>query len=568
MKMYSILFISLLSMQLLTACDDNENNPPLPPVEEEVSYPNRYYIDPENGAYYNTGHSPSQAWESMDRFTERTWGPGDTILIKRGTVYEGQLVLKGNGAPGKPIVLGSYGDESLPLPEIRTGGKKPESILIRNVEYWEIHDFKVTNKGEEPVAKIVGIQLTAENIPGGVMNHIHIKRCIIEDVYGTLTHNIGGGGAGLFFYNIINSPTPSSFNDILVEDCQFINIQRDGIIAYIASGDRDMRKANTNYVIRGNTFEGIPGDQIVVIGCDGAIVEHNIVRKCAMGGFSPEGSDFRAEASAAIWNIHSDNTIFRYNIVQDMKATWDGQAFDCDQNCVNTLFEYNISYNNVGGFFLLCPLDAYFDKGYAEHSGTIVRYNISINDGLRDYVKENGDIHAPSIDISGRVKDAHFYNNTIIKTKTATENMDNTAIAFADYMNLPKSLTFSNNIFYNTTGVANPFYRVASGEFKENVGVVMQNNLIYGYSNELPGTGEYNTGNINADPQFVRLIEDFVKNNDLIDKQEILDGLKLATGSPCTGAGAAVNDGGFFPITNDFWGSPVGNNKNIGAYNH
>jgi len=346
-----------------------------------------------------------------------------------------------------------------------------------------------------------------------------------------------------------------------------LNCQRDGIKGYIATGDRAYRKANTNFVIRGNLFEGIPGDQIVINGCDGAIVEHNIVRNCLEGGFSPEGAEFPAEASAAIWCIHSDNTIFRYNLVQDLKATWDGEAFDCDQNCVNTLFEYNISYNNVGGWFLLCPLDAYFNKGFAGHSGTIVRYNVSINDGLRDYPKEDGSIHSATIDVCGRVVNAHFYNNTIIKTKSATQNYDNTGIIFADYMNLPNSLIFTNNIFYNTTGKANKFCRIASGQFEDNKGMVLKNNCIYGYT-DIPGTGEYNSGNIDVNPEFVKLVEDFVQNNQFIDKEEVLNGLKLATGSPCIGTGTQVNDGGFFPITNDLWGNPVGNKNNIGAYNH
>jgi len=203
MRMNSILLLSVLFVQMFSSCNDNENETNIPVVEKEVSYPHRYYIDPENGAYYNTGHSPSQAWESMNRFLERTWQPGDTILIKRGTIYEGSITLKGSGAYGKPIVLGAYGDENLPLPEIRAGGKATDAVLIRNVEYWELHDLKITNKGTEPLPKSVGIDIVADNIPGGIMNHIHIKRCVIEDIYGTPTHHVGGGGAGVGFYNVI-----------------------------------------------------------------------------------------------------------------------------------------------------------------------------------------------------------------------------------------------------------------------------------------------------------------------------------------------------------------------------
>jgi len=571
MKPYKLLlFSTLFFVSMSTACSDDDDpvvNPP-EPGEVEASYPNRYYIDPENGAYYNTGHSPSQAWESVDRILERSWGPGDTILIKRGTVYNGSLTLKGNGSATAPIVLCSYGDEELPIPEIRAGGAKDEAILMQNIQYWEIHDLKITNKGEVPRPKSVGIRITAENIEGGIMNHIHIKRCVISDVYGTKTHHLGGGGAGLHYYNVIESATPSCFNGLLVEDCHFKDCQRDGLTGYLSTGDRSKRKANTNVVIRNNVFEGIPGDVIIINGCDGAIVENNIVQNCAPGDFSPEGIDFRAEAAAAVWCIHSDGTVFRYNIVQDHKATWDGQAFDCDQNCQNTLFEYNISYNNVGGFLLICPSDYYFDNGYAELKGLVVRYNVSINDGTRDYVKEDGKILSSTIDVVGRVVESYIYNNTFIKTKSASQNADNSAITFNSFTNHPKSMIFSNNIFYNMTGTANEFYRVTHGDFTENGPVVFENNCVYGYSGNPPGSGEYNKNTIDADPKFVRLITDFVNNNNLIDKNQILEGLQLAAGSPCIGSGTAVSDGGYFPLTKDFWGQPIGSQNNIGAFNH
>ncbi len=570
MNIYRLIYVCwLLALPLFaTGCHDSSVDNPNPQEIDNSFYPKRFYIDPENGAYYNTGHSPSQAWESVDRILERTWTPGDTILIKRGTVYNGTITLKGNGTQEAPIVIMSYGDEKLPLPEINGGGTKDETILIRNVQYWELHNLKITNKGTQPRAKSVGIRIVADNIPNGIMNHIHIKGCTVQDVYGTKTHHLEGGGAGIFYYNVLEGNIPSSFNDIVIENCHIKDCQRDGLTGYVSTGDRSKRKANTNFIFRGNLFEGIPGDQIIVNSCDKAIVENNIVRNCAEGGWSPEGASFRAEASAGLWCIHSDETVFRYNIVQDHKATWDGQAFDCDQNCQNTLFEYNISYNNVGGFFLLCPADAAFDKGYATHKGTIVRYNISINDGTRDYVKENGLTISSAIDVVGRVDGTYFYNNTIIKTKSATQHADNSAITFDNYTNIPNSLVFANNIFYNTTGTANEFCKLNVGSLSSNKGVIFQNNSVYGYSTPIPGTGSYNSGNITIDPNFFKLVTDFVNSNNLVDKDQILNGLKLATGSPAIATGTTVSDGGFYPVTNDFWGVAVGSSKNMGAYNH
>lgn len=563
-NLYNVILLFPL-VAFLSGCQDT-----IGPVDgggfEEKEYPNRFYIDEENGMYYNTGHSPSEAWESVDRINERIWNPGDTILIKRGTVYNGVLKLKGNGTAEAPIVICSYGDESLPLPVIAAGGQS-EAILVRNIQYWEIHDIHVTNKGEAPLPKAAGIRIVAENIEGGVMNHIHVKRCVISDVFGSKT-TYEGGGAGIFYYNAVDTQTPSCFNDLVVEGCRISNCQRDGINGYIATGDRSSRKASTGVVFRDNIIEGVPGDQILVNGCDNALVEGNIVRNCAEGGFADESIPNRMEAAAAIWCMHSDGTVFRYNIVQDHKATWDGQAFDCDQNCQNTLFEYNISYNNVGGWIMMCPSDASFSQGFAEHKGTVVRYNISINDGTRDYLKGNGKAHSTTIDIVGRVADCHFYNNTVIKTKSASENADNTAIGFDNYTNIENSLRFTNNIFYNTTGTANAFVKITSGDFVDDMGLVLRNNCIYGYEEgSVPGDVEHNVGTLYSDPQFVSLVEDFIDNGNIVDKDEILAGLSLSSASPCLGNGLVINDD-IFPAGNDFWGMPAGQMWNIGAYNH
>jgi len=557
-----LFFVAMLSL----SCSDKDVIKTTT-TEDEKEYPNRYYIDPDAGEYYNTGHSPTQAWESVDRINERTWAPGDTILIKRGSKYAGSLTLKGSGTAEAPIVIRAYGDENLPLPEINAEGKKDEAILIRNIQYWEIQDLKITNKGTVARPKSVGIRVVAENIEGGVMNHIHIKNCVIADVFGTKTHHLEGGGAGIHYYNVIESQTPSSFNDFRVENCHFINCQRDGLVGYVSTGDRAKRKASTNVVFSNNIFEGIPGDQIIVNSCDGALVEHNTVRNCAEGDFSPSGASFAAEAAAAIWCIHSDYTVFRYNIVQDHRATWDGQAFDCDQNCQHTLFEYNISYNNVGGFFLVCPSDLAFNQGFADFKGLVVRYNISINDGTRDYLKENGKALSSTIDIVGRVVDAHFYNNTFIKTRSADQNADNRAITFDQFANLPNSLTFTNNIFYNTTTSQNSFYEVNYGTLDVDNALVFKHNNIYGYSTGISTTSPNNTGNTNVDPKFVKLVESFVANNDLVDKDEVLNGLKLGVGSPLIDAGVPFIDN-IFPVTKDFWEVNVGTSKNIGAHNH
>ncbi|MCC8155144.1 MAG: hypothetical protein LIP01_13700 [Tannerellaceae bacterium] len=70
-------------------------------------------------------------------------------------------------------------------------------------------------------------------------------------------------------------------------------------------------------------------------------------------------------------------------------------------------------------------------------------------------------------------------------------------------------MIISNNIFYNTTGEYNEFCRLDFDKPTENHTIVFQNNCVYGYATPVPGSGEYNSGNITLDPQFVKLIETF-----------------------------------------------------------
>ena len=60
------------------------------------------------------------------------------------------------------------------------------------------------------------------------------------------------------------------------------------------------------------------------------------------------------DAAAGIWPWDCDDTIIQFNEVSGMKGTVDGQGFDSDFLCRRSLFQYNYSHNNDGGFMLIC----------------------------------------------------------------------------------------------------------------------------------------------------------------------------------------------------------------------
>src|SRR6266852_7043715 len=56
-----------------------------------------YYLDCLNGSDGNDGLSPSSAWQTIQRVNQAAFGPGDSILLKRGCTWQG-TGFKANGS--------------------------------------------------------------------------------------------------------------------------------------------------------------------------------------------------------------------------------------------------------------------------------------------------------------------------------------------------------------------------------------------------------------------------------------------------------------------------------------
>ena len=52
-----------------------------------------YYIDSENGSDSNSGLSEYRAWKSLDALSDKSFGAGDKILLKAGSVFNGSSII-------------------------------------------------------------------------------------------------------------------------------------------------------------------------------------------------------------------------------------------------------------------------------------------------------------------------------------------------------------------------------------------------------------------------------------------------------------------------------------------
>ena len=394
-----------------------------------------FYVDSITGDDANKGSSPTEAWKSLDKLNQQVFEPGDRILFKSGTEYVGQFEPKGSGSEGKPVMVDKYGDGGKPI--LHGDGQKQHTILLEGLEYWELNNLEVTNKGEKPDPGRNGIIIYAWD--KGDVHHIHLKNLTVRDVNGSCIKNEGAGN-GIYWHNG-GDEVPTRFVDLLIENCHIYRCQRNGITGNGNSG-RDKWFPSLNVVIRGNLIEQVPGDGIVPIACDGALVEHNIVRD------SPDLLRIE-DAAAGIWPWSCDNTIIQFNEVSGQNAKWDGQAFDSDYNCRNTVIQYNFSHDNAGGFVMVCNEGNTLGKPYnIGTENTIIRHNVSINDGLRAYPTRPG-WFSPVIHISGPAKQTAIEENVIVIMKKPSPEIDRSVLIMDNGGGpWPENTVFNKNIFY------------------------------------------------------------------------------------------------------------------------
>jgi hypothetical protein len=395
-----------------------------------------YHLDSQAGDDTFSGTAPDRSWRSLERANAFVFQPGDRLLLKAGTRYVGCLKPQGSGAlvAGQtvPILIDLYGEG--PLPRIEAEGRALDALLLRNVEFWEVRNLELTNLGTNRQPWRTGVRIVSDGF--GKMRHLRLHNLFVHDVNGHLSKN--REGCGIFFE--ARGGNQAHFDDLLIENCRLLRTDRNGICQRGGGEPRSLR-----VVIRGNRLEDIGGDGIKTWGSRGALIERNVLR----------GGRTRCEDYAAgIWPFDCDGTIIQYNEVSGMKGIKDGQAFDSDYRCRDSLFQYNYSHDNEGGFMLICT------PGTSWNDDTIIRYNISQNDGLNT---------ARVFHFAGAPARTLVYNNTIYIGPT--QNLP--LLLFTEWnRGWAQDTHFFNNLVYVDGRV--------SFQWGQSQGSVIESNLFYG----------------------------------------------------------------------------------------
>jgi len=499
--------------------------PPRDPIGQEYGTPREpvtYYVDSAGGNDSNPGTSPVGAWKSLAKVNSATFLPGDRIRLRSGSLWQGQLWPKGSGREGLPIIIDMYGGGVRPA--IHGDGLAEDAVLLKNQEYWEIQNLEVTNSGATAGVRR-GVHVALDNY--GEAHHVYLRRLVIHNVNGVDTEKANGG----IDYTCAGDRLPSRFVDVRIEDNQIYHVDRSGIFGWSDRWQRSKWFPSLAVAVRGNTLDDIGGDGIVVVATDGAVVEHNVV---AHANQRSEGYN------VAIWPWSADNTIIQFNEAYGTHGQRDGEGFDSDWNSRNTIIQYNYSHDNDGGFLLICDDGGQDRRDSAGNIGTIVRYNISVNDRTR------------GINLAGPIRDSRIYNNTFY----VGEGLAVDLLLYSDWHGWAEDTTVENNIFevrgraqftYALSRAPDGAYTTAPGQ-----GASRRNrfdsNVYFGGVASIADDRHALT----ADPKLIAPGEADIGQRPGLGLLS-LSGYRLQPGSPAIHTGKAIESNG----GRDFWGRPV-----------
>ena len=358
-----------------------------------------YYFDADTGSDTNTGTAPDDAWRSLGNIRDVSLEPGDRILLRRGSRFEGSLVIEASGTAEGPVIVGAYG--SGPRPLIDADGHLA-GVHLRNAAHVEVRDLRITGDGGpmvdgSPERERFGVLISAEG--EGSFAHITVRDLHIHDIF----PGVGSSHEGrrptthLGYGVVIRGTDEGDSGHVLVEGCR---IERVGFKAIEVQRVRHIEVVD-------NWMREIGGPAIQPSRVEDMVVRGNYVH--GSGAFTDARMHGRG---SGIWPWTSERILIERNTFIGARGKADSCGIHIDYNCRDVIVQYNLSIDNEGGFIEIL----------GNNHNCAYRYNISINDGSRVRRRDGAHQEGKILWTSGYVGrdrqrvgpyNSYIYNNTI-----------------------------------------------------------------------------------------------------------------------------------------------------------
>jgi hypothetical protein len=391
-----------------------------------------YYVSP-TGNDNNTGTSPQDAWQTIEKVNRVDFEPGDSIFFEGSQTFNGNIRFNHNdsGSAGSNVHLSSFGTGRATIDAgTGTGFTASDCSFLSIINLNFKGDGRKTGNTGNGITFSFCSDILVDSVEVSGFQHSGVTARNTGQHYSfTHIHAHNNGFAGIFIAGI----DKNSLSDIYIGHC----------IADNNPGDPTVLDNHS-----GNGILAYQSKNIIIEYCKASNNGWDMPRT----GNGPGG----------IWVAEVDSAIIQYCISHDNKTSvggQDGLGFDLDGGITNSVIQYCLSYNNQGAGFGIFQYN-----GATEWKNNTIRYCISENDGNvsagSNILIWNGSGN------KGEFQGLEFYNNVIYNSSRAV-------LAFYDHYN--SNFNFRNNIFISKT--SNVYNRINGENFQGNCWYTINNNF-------------------------------------------------------------------------------------------
>lgn len=437
--------------------------------DPDANYENRasatYYVDSVNGNDNNDGKSKDAAFKTLAKVSSKYYQAGDKLLFKKGCKFSGSLTVRGHGEKDAEIYIGTYGEGDAPI----ISGRGNYAVVL-NSYHVTFDGLEITNP-----QGIVGIKI--DPLKSGESPNVTIKNCNIHDVHtkiGETTKLERGEGAIIVSTGTLE---PSWFNGLTIENNTIKNVNSVGVaVGNTWHNDKELptlwgqekNSPHKNVTVKNNHLDTIGIDGIWVTNSHDVLIEKNTLYR----GYQCTTANF--DNCAGIWIIHCKDSLIQYNEVGYMDRKLgqiDGQAFDIDIGCINTVLQYNYTHNNSGGFLLVCSSANLnnLENSKVHTTNAVIRYNVSVGDAFFE-----GTAKKSLVTIVDRVSDVNIYNNTFYMSGKDRELAPIGSYNAYSNTTWSDNINASNNIFHAEDNIT------VNWDLSKSLAVKINNNIYSG----------------------------------------------------------------------------------------
>lgn len=546
---YNILFMRLILVFIVLVTSVNHLNA------------TNYYFST-SGNNNNKGTSPKEAFKSLSQLGAVVLKPGDKILLKKGDVFEGTIeLINVLGTSKQNIYIGSYGKGSR-KPLINAKGLL-HGILIQDSSFITVSNIAITANGggapsyfKGPRFDRYGVLILGKN--QGSYSNITLDNLHIKDVFKEEKGFDRGSDEVLtamgnqeYGYGIrtLNRKASIVYSHIKITNCLIENVGHTGI-KFSGNANQKLAKRNIrNVEVLNNQVLKAGGPAIQVGSIQDGVFRGNKTN------YSGSYDDSRKWGrGSGLWTWGCLDVLIEKNEFRNAHGPADSAGTHIDFNNKNIIIQYNLSENNDGGFVEIL----------GNNHNCTYRYNVSINDGSRKFVKGKTLGAGTMIGVNGWVGkknprlgpfNVYIYNNTIYVKKGI-----NPEVGASKHT---RGILIVNNIFYLEDAPVADHRRPFRPENGPLPNVVFENNLFLD-KNNWPSKEKMlmvDEAPMFGDPKFKNQgglqLEDYTPTNKNLIKNKGI----FITNIPCDSIGLV----GGFKLTKDILGNKIIGTPDMGA---